>query len=214
MDPVSIIGHTLHHSLQGSTPMKNRKRFLTPAALLLTGVLALLTYVYAHAFQKNYTDEECYCDIDAELAFSTGVSGNSHGVMQMGVAENGNLADGTAFQTLYPISFNSSGHIPEMGDITWKLHPVADVELSRIQANQPDALYPATCDIYFYVEAYSSEYPGQVFLSSTPVHMRSTDLMSFNPHHDGQYRVVAPVDFITPDGDVAFTVTELRSILN
>lgn len=194
--------------------MNNGKRSLTTATLLCTGILAVLTYVYASAFQKNYEPEDCYCDIAATLQFDNGISAESHGRMDMQVVETGNLEDGTAFQTLFPIGFESSGHAEGLGEITWSLHPVADVEHSRIQAHQPDELYPATCDIYFYVEARASAFPDQVFTSATPVHMHADDLQAFNPHRDGQYRVVQPVEFIAEDGSVAFTVTDLRSTLN
>lgn len=197
--------------------MKTGKRAFTAIAGVAAGILGLLTYAYAYEFQQNYTtpeDEMCFCDAAALVNFDNGGSTESHGTMQMHIESNSTDADQVPFQTLSAVNFRSSGHHPDLGEVTWSLLPRADVPISRIQANQADALFPATCDIYFYIEARFSNMEGAIFRSATPVHMRSENLMSFNRHVNEVYQVVEPVSFLAEDGSVAFTVTELTSTLN
>jgi hypothetical protein len=178
-------------------------------------MLVLLTYVYA--FQESYNNPEdglCFCDILALVKFDDGETTTSNGTMQMQIHRNSTDADPVPFQTLSPVVFSSTGHHPDLGEVTWTLRSVAEVPDSRIQANQENELFPATCDIYFYVDAHFSGLPGITFSSATPVHMRSENLMSFNRHVNEVYHVVEPVSFLAEDGSVAFTVTELTSTLN
>lgn len=159
------------------------------------------------------------CGVDATVAFSNGMSMKSSGTMSMKIVGNSTEKEAYVWQTLEPVSFKSEGDDPKFGHIVWSLDQpqgpaVVPVEVTKIRGNNPGELFPATCDIYFYVQATIEAYPGQVFRSSTPVHMRATALGTFNPHVDEVYSVVDPVDFEDEFGRVAFTVTELTSTLN
>lgn len=171
-------------------------------------------------FSQNFPKDHPKCDVNAIVTLNIGITMQSTGSMSMKIVGNSSGTDVFAWQTLEPVSFTSEGDDPKFGHIVWSLDQPQDpaafaaAEVSKIQANRPDELFPATCDIYFYVQATIEAYPEQVFRSTTPVHMRATELGTFNPHVNEVYSVVDPVDFKDENGKVAFTVTGLTSTLN
>ncbi len=164
-----------------------------------------------------YPQQHPECVVNAAVVLSDGVSMKSNGYMSMAITGNSSDGDAVAYQTLTPLAFNSQGDSPDLGHVVWSLDQTRQLtadEVTLIQANVAGQLYPATCDIYFYVQATADAYPGQVFRSATPVHMHAGDLNAFNPHINGEYASVGPIDFTDDDGNIAFTVQELTSTLN
>lgn len=164
-----------------------------------------------------YPQQHPECAVNAAVTLSNGLSMTSSGYMSMAITGNSSDGDEFAFQTLSPLSFNSQGDAPDLGHVVWSLDQSRSLgadEVTEIRANNPGQLYPAQCDIFFYVQATATAFPGQVFRSATPVHMRAAQLKTFNPHVNELYTSVNPIDFTDDDGNIVFTVQELTSTLN
>jgi hypothetical protein len=205
--------------------MKNGRKLFVSATVLAVGILALLTYVYAstnvkYVYANNrgqkYQNAPHECPGRATISLDNGTVLNSTGTMTMHVVTNSAPDDPVHRQTLSPVSFDASGDDPALGHVTWTLDASRTVEETVIQGNNVGEDFPATCDIIFYVQGTFSSQPGITYRSMTPIHMRSTNLQSFNPHINETYQLVDPVQFENadnPDGGVAFTITGLTSIL-
>lgn len=197
--------------------MKSRSKMLLVAIVVIAGFAALLSYVNARPTFKQYPQPHPLCAVDAEVTMSNGAVVGSSGTMSMEITGESSPDEIVPSQTLRATSFNSVGDHPEFGHVVWMLDDSREAEPTVISGTADGELYPASCDIVFYVKATASNFGDDVtFYSTTPVRMRSTDLMSFNPHYNEAYQLVEPVDFTTDlaSGEVSFTVTDLTSILN
>lgn len=91
-------------------------------------------------------------------------------------------------------AFNSQGDSPDLRRVVWspdQSRRLAADEITKIQAKDAGEEFPATCGIYFYIRRRMTHIPDQVFRSTMPVHMRATELQTFNPHVDKVYNAVA-----------------------
>jgi len=188
-------------------------------AIIATSAAAWAQYPPNHNFTPGRK-----CEINASVCINGGAAVGSSGMMDMIVTATSPAGAIPHWQTLHPVFFHSAGFDPQLGNMSWDLDDDATraaqglpiVGDSRIQGNTPESDFPATCDIQFYVRATCAAFPGMTFRSMTPVHMRSTNLMTFSPHVNELYTAVGPVNFedASAPGTIAFTVTCLSSILN
>lgn len=204
--------------------MNRQKRFLT-AGIFLAEMLcaALIATIFAPTtasaqYPPNHTPPVGRaCEISATVTLSNGMVLTSGGWMDMNVTAVSPDSDIPHWQELEAKGFHSTGYDPMLGNISWDLDVNRQAPITRIEANDRTNWgvdFPATCDIYFYVIGTCSNFPGVIYTSTTPVHMRNKDLKTFNPHINETYDLVDPVDFEDAAGNIAFTVTGLTSILN
>jgi len=195
--------------------MRIRKSILAMAGIAM---LTVITYeVYANCIGCPPPGEEVNCATNAQpsLRLNDGseVTVPSQGMAHFTVVESHQGAG--AFNTLRLTGFQGSGEAPGFGTFTWMGDPDRTTELSRVVSNAADGGFPGTSDIYMHMNVTLSWQPGKVFRSMTPIHVRSTKLMSWAPQRQERYRLVSRVQFLDPEtGEIAFTLTDLPCVLN
>lgn len=103
-------------------------------------------------------------------------------------------------QTL--LSLSATADAGELGTVSWTASGSSN---TRIQANQLNADFPATSDIYFTPTATISSRPGVTYTGGE-VHLQTSSLSSFNPQNNESYSLVGgPITFTGDDGS-SFTL--------
>jgi hypothetical protein len=146
---------------------------------------------------------------DAPSAFTTSGTGTFTTTANTAANKDAGIPAST---DLAPASWRGTGHSDELGDITWEFDlGRGEVQTSRIVANQVDADFPATGDLYVYIRGTISSVEGGTYQSQTPLHFRSTNITSFNPIRGATFTLTEDVPFERVDrpGAVAFTLSDL-----
>ncbi len=109
-------------------------------------------------------------------------------------------------QTLVSLSATASD--PRLGTIKWS---ASGSTTTKIRANQLNADFPATSDIYFTPTATISSKPNVTYTGGE-VHLQTTSLSTFNPQRGESYSLVGgPITFTGDDG-TSFTL-DLQSFV-
>lgn len=109
------------------------------------------------------------------------------------------------------ISSLSASAETEFGTVTWELSG-DDATATTITANQRDADFPATADIYFTPTATISSRPFAKYKATSEVHLQSTNLSSFGPQVNEGYAVEGSIEFEDEITGERFTI-ELSDIV-
>ncbi len=95
-------------------------------------------------------------------------------------------------------------------EFSFTLDPDRPAPLSLIKANQADADFPATADVYANVTGTVGGLPG-TFTNTTTCHMRTTNLTTFLPQVNEPYEFVEDVVFSNEQG-TTFTIPAGASV--
>ncbi len=111
---------------------------------------------------------------------------------------------------LQPLSWTASTQT-ELGTVTWNIDATRAVQNSTIASNQGEGGFPATGDLYFYINGTIDAQPGVTYQSQTPLHLVDADVNAFAPFNGEVFVLAAPVDFedASNPGQVAFTLSNL-----
>ncbi|HVZ38056.1 MAG TPA: hypothetical protein VHI13_02180 [Candidatus Kapabacteria bacterium] len=150
------------------------------------------------------------CKVSMTVAFASDKLGNSTFVAT-GRATFKTTAvttdDDVAGNTEQIVGLSATATNDAIGTITWTLAD-GDATPTTINANQKDADFPATSDIYFTPEATISSQPGSVYQPQSEVHLHSENLNSFDPQNSESYTSDSKIDFYdVKSGELAFSIT-------
>jgi hypothetical protein len=192
--------------------MKNWTKVFASAAFAIIGCIALFATASAQSFQTNPPD--CQINVD-QAALDNGANLNSTGAMGLVTNSVSNPTDPIQWQTLTAVTFSATTSDPGLGQVEWSQDNSRPAPTTRIESNQPGALFPATVDLQFNVRATFSSQPEVVFLSRTPAQLQAV-VNSWAPFAGEVFTLVSPVEFFRQDApeETAFTVTQLSSTLN
>lgn len=107
-------------------------------------------------------------------------------------------------------SITITGTDPVYGTYTFTADATRPPQNSTVVANQADALYPATANIYANVTGTISGLAG-TFTNETTCHMQTTNLTTFNPQVNEKYTFVDDVTFSNGSG-TSFTIKAGTSV--
>lgn len=134
---------------------------------------------------------------------ATGVTATGSGTFESVSTTPGPIAS-TSFK---PVALAFSGNDPVYGNFNFAFDPSKTPPLTTATANQPLVDYPATVDVHAYVIGTVSSLPG-TYTNTSPLHLRKTDVSSFNPFLTPHtFQVVSNVTFTSASpGGSTFTI--------
>jgi hypothetical protein len=124
-----------------------------------------------------------------------------------------------ASTTLEPGTWKGTGNNDKLGAITWEFDQARNRDeglVSTVVANQLDDELPATGDLYFHIRGTLGAAPGTTYQSVTPLHLRNTNLKSYDPIVGELFTLVEDIPFedVNKPGITAFTLSNLTLSVN
>ena len=102
------------------------------------------------------------------------------------------------------------GQTEQYGGFHFNFDPDRDTPLSHVTANQVGESFPASGDIYANVKGTVDGLSG-TYINSTPCHMSSTNLQTFNPQENEVYTFVDDVTFTNVDASLDSRTFTIRA---
>jgi len=185
----AIVGYAVTASAQGECP-----QIALPNGTLLT-------------CQVNASGLKVYIDTIGN-SYPTAINGIGQFVVV-------NSSSTPCSAELLPVTIYLTSSNPILGTIRTTLDPSRLAPVSKIQSISPNP-FPAIEDIYFYALTEFSGIPGRKYRSVTPLHFRSLNVLSFNPHHNERFTPVGRVEFedVNRPGRTAFVLVVPDIILS
>ncbi|MBS1911415.1 MAG: hypothetical protein JST22_05465 [Bacteroidetes bacterium] len=134
-----------------------------------------------------------------------------------GIATYNVVSNDRNTSNLQPVQWTGNGQNAVLGAVQWNFDVSRTVQNSTISSQNADGGFPATGDLYFYVNGTIGAFPGRTFQSQTPLHLSSLNLQSFYPFSaTGEvFNLVGTVDFedVNNPGQKVFTLSNLSLTL-
>jgi hypothetical protein len=156
----------------------------------------------------NYTSGTAGIGINFNGAQFFGISNGFGSYLVTQVNPGGGTT--SASVTYVPQTIGATSTIQGFGTITTRLSPIAS-PASGTRAVNPGSNFPANSTMAFVAVGTLN---GVDYTSATPVLLVAPNSMSFAPYVNERFRLQAPVVFNDPQGQAAFTMTNLDVTFN